>query len=68
MKRKVKQKIIDPATDGKGQTVKYVMTIAYVDRFSWPEDDQDEWRMASLFVHIIAWFGFSCIIAYNVIA
>jgi hypothetical protein len=41
-----------------------VIGISYIDRFSW---DDDVTKEISLFVHIIAWFIFSCIIAYNII-
>jgi hypothetical protein len=69
MRKKVKQRLIDPSTEGEGKTAKYVITTVYLDRFGWPggDDDGPLWRMASLFVHIIAWFIFSCIIAYSVI-
>lgn len=61
MKRKVKAKVKDVDKDGS------VIVTQYVDRFEWPGDDGEYFRMASLFIHIIAWFAFSCIIAYSVI-
>lgn len=61
MKRKVKAKVKDPDKDG------WIIVTEYVDRFGWPGDDGEYFRMASVFIHIIAWFILSCIIAYSVI-
>jgi|GEM_PF-5644597 len=66
MKKKIKQKVMEDPRDEDNKT--YTVVSAYVDRFGWPGDEYGPiCRMASLFIHIIAWFVFTCIIAYNVI-
>ena len=66
MKKRIKEKVKDP--EDASENAKEVIVTSYVCRFDWPGDeDADYWRMASLFVHIVAWFIFSVIIAYNVI-
>jgi hypothetical protein len=62
MKKKVKRKVKDPS-DEKGKS--YVIITKYENRFQW--DDDGYFRIGSLAVHIVAWFIFSCIIAYNII-
>jgi len=68
MKRKVKKKVKDPEVKDEDKAG-WIIVTDYVDRFGSPvgSDDDQYWKMASLFVHIIAWFIFSCIIAYSVI-
>ena len=59
MKKAVKQKVKDPEDEKE-----WIITTTYVERFGWA---MDEIKTASLIIHIIAWFAFSCAVIYNVI-
>lgn len=65
MKKKIKQKVLDPDDESKKS---YTLVYDYVERFNWGGSDEGQIaKVVSLFAHIIAWFILSCIIAYNVI-
>jgi len=65
MKKKIKQQVLDPENESEKA---YVVVYAYVDRFGWPSDDGELWKMTSLFIHIIAWFIFTCVIATYIVS
>ena len=64
MKKAVKQKVKDPEVKDQDKAP-WIITTEYVERFSWGE--YTEVKMGSLFAHIVAWFVFSCIIAFYII-
>ena len=59
MKKIVKQLVADPNNNDK-----MIVTQVPIDRFGWEDDVV---RNVSLIVHLVCWFVFSCIVAYNVI-
>lgn len=59
MKKMVKQLINDPSDDKK-----QIVSIVPMDRFGWEDTIVKNF---SLCIHMIAWFVFTCIVAYNII-
>ena len=59
MKKIVKQLVPDPNSNDK-----MIATQVAIDRFGWEDDAV---KNVSLIIHLVCWFVFSCIVAYNVI-
>ena len=59
MKKIVKQVVPDPQNKEEK-----IVTQVPIDRFGWEDDVV---RNVSLIIHLVCWFVFSCIVAYNVI-